>query len=110
MTTETIYAGSDYEVVIRYWQRNTSTGRREAAAGLVGATAWFALTRGGTAINAAVQVTLTERAGTPGEYFGLIDAAAIDLYLPATATFWKAVSKPGDRTRWRSCVLAPDVG
>jgi hypothetical protein len=110
MALENIYAGADYEVVVKVYRKNTATGRTEPAAGLTGCTAYFALTRGGAAIHADVTVALTERSGTAGEYFGIMDAAAIDTYLPANAVFWKAISKPGDRTRWYDCVLVPDEG
>jgi NADPH-dependent curcumin reductase CurA len=110
MALENIYAGADYEVVVKVYRKNTATGRTEPAAGLTGCTAYFALTRGGAAIHADVTVALTERSGTAGEYFAILDAAAIDAHLPLGTVCWKAVSKPGDRTRWRPCLVAEDVG
>lgn len=81
MSTYYLYKDNDFEVVEQLMRRNTDTGRSEPATGLLGGIAFIANTREGPALDASLQVNLTERAETPGEYYGVIAGSDISTVL-----------------------------
>lgn len=80
---KTIELDNGWEFVWPGTQRNTATGKSEAAAGLLTLFARISATDGGAAINAALEKTLAERADTPGEYFAVVDGAVLRTHLAA---------------------------
>lgn len=77
---------NDYLIEEDITRPNTSTGEDEAAAGLVNLEGRLSLTPGGSAIHATLAVSLTERAGTPGRYFGVLQGTDLAANLPAGGT------------------------
>jgi hypothetical protein len=93
--------GTDWDVFYKMKRRNASTGLLEAAANVGPFTGYFSLTRGGSAIDAAVSVTVSELASAPGEYLGLIQAAGIDTHLGPLENqlIYEVITKAGDVMR-----------
>ena len=86
MASPYIYlGGNDYLIEHDAERPATTTGEGEAAAGLSGISGWISATDGGAAIHATLSVSLTERSGTPGRYFGILDGADIATRLSAYA-------------------------
>lgn len=70
---DTLYLDNDLEVEIKLTRKATTTGLSEAAAGVTGLSAYLAATPQGSAIHADVTVSLTERSGAAGYYYGVLD-------------------------------------
>lgn len=80
MNDRTIVLGNAYQVRWRLRALNDATSLMEGATGMA-VTACISATVGGAAINAALQVNLTE--GADGDYSGIIAGDDITTYLTA---------------------------
>lgn len=72
--------GNDHEPEFDITRRNTSTGVLEPATGL-SLRVRMAATVDGAALDASLDVPMTERPGKPGSYFGSLPGPAMHTYL-----------------------------
>ena len=74
---------------------------RRPAAGDGPFTGYFSLTRGGTAIDNNVSVSVVELSGTPGDYLGQIEGGSIDTHLGPLENLliYEVITKAGDVMR-----------
>ena len=63
---------NDWEPEWPITRKNAASGDDEPASGLAGLTARLSATDGGTTIHASLSVSLAERSGAPGVYYGTI--------------------------------------
>jgi hypothetical protein len=99
VTEKVIYPGNDYIIERALTQRDTATGEDEPAVGLAGVVGFISATKGGAPIDASLQVTLTERSGVPGQYFGPLEGSVLTTHLTAgydEQTVWECVQSGTD--------------
>jgi hypothetical protein len=75
--------GNTHEPEFTLRRKNTATGELELATGVTGLKVRLTATKEGAAIDASLDVTISERASSPGKYFGTIPGADIHTYLEA---------------------------
>lgn len=63
---------NDYLIQREITTFRTTDGEKIAATGLAGGVGFLAADEGGVAIDASLSVSLTERSGKPGTYYGVI--------------------------------------
>ena len=78
-------------------QKATATGLWEAAASLGNGASFFSLTKGGTAIDASLSVTLAARSGDTKRYFGTMQGDDLETHLVAVIG-----STVSDRSHWKN--------
>ena len=86
MSAEPIYRDNSYLLEFAIQHRDPATGKPVATTGLVDLVGLVAATQEGTAINPALSLTLAERSGKPGTYYGVIGKAAVNAHLFDGAT------------------------
>lgn len=93
--------GTDWDVFYRFTRRNANTGLLEPAAGAGPFTGYFSLTRGGTAIDGTVSVSVTELSSAAGDYLGLIEGGSITTHLGPLENqlIYEVITKAGDVMR-----------
>lgn len=94
---KTIYLHNDFEFEVVITTHDNTSGKLIAATGLSGLSYWLSNERGGAAI-AGTAVALQERAGKPGTYYGILDAAALDAALSTLVRerIYGVVGRDGD--------------
>lgn len=75
--------GNRYEYEWSGERKDADTGAVEVDASHSGLSATISASDGGSAINAALTVSLSERTGTPGTYYGQVAGSAITSHLTA---------------------------
>lgn len=83
MTIKLVPYAEDYELEFAITQRDTATGASEAATGLTGLSAYFALRGALETPLGSKTFALSERSGTPGTYYAIADAADLTTALAA---------------------------
>lgn len=88
----------DFQFQIDLQEPDIDTGRLAGASGVSGLGVRIALTKGGAAINAALDVSLQERTGNRGRYFALFDTTDLITHLTTFVgqTVWLVLYKAGD--------------
>lgn len=76
-----IELGNSYEYSFGLFQKNATTGEKEAAEGLTGITARIAAEDEGTAVDPSLELPVQERAAAPGKYFVLWDRDDLEAHL-----------------------------
>lgn len=94
--SQIIVFGNDWVVRRLLTRWNEDTGEFEAAQGLA-PIAYLSATADGEPIHADLQVALVERV-EDGDYFGVIDGAAITEHLTAGESVYEIVKVEGDYT------------
>lgn len=73
--------GNNFEAKWRLTRANTTTGIEEPDAGHGGLNVRYSATPKGAAIDASLSKAVSERAGTPGDYFAIVLGSDIETYL-----------------------------
>lgn len=92
---------NDFEFEYQALRKNASTGALEPATGLAGLTCRISLTDGGAAVDASLLVSAAERAGAPGQYFGVFQGDALRAHLTSPGTCFEVF---GDGTNVLSSI------
>lgn len=95
----TIDCAQDFTPNIDVERQNTTTGDYEAYSGITGVTMLLSATEGGSAINASLSKSASERSSEPGRIYATFDVADLQSNLLPTyrnKTVWLVLSKSGE--------------
>ncbi|RTL04088.1 MAG: hypothetical protein EKK62_16975 [Acidimicrobiia bacterium] len=95
----TIDCAQDFTPNVDVERQATTTGDYEAYSGITAVTMHLAATQGGSAIDASLSKSASERSATPGRIHATFDVADLQTYLLPTyrnKTVWLVLTKSGE--------------
>lgn len=95
----TIDCSQDFTPNVDAERQATTTGDYEAYSGITGVTMHLSATEGGSAIDASLSQSASERSATPGRIHATFDVADLQTYLLPSyrnKTVWLVLTKSGE--------------